>query len=216
MLAASGASVVLLDLTRGERATRGTRETRRAEAESAAAALGVSGRECLDLPDAGLDSRSQDHLAQVVAALRRHRPRLVLAMHWNDDHPDHMEGGELVRRATYLAGLRNYPEEGGDPFRPARVLYAMGRRPFTPGLVVDVSAHYGAKRAALAAYRTQFTRDDDDALVTPISESGFLEFLEARDRYFGGGIGAEYGEPFFEVGPARARSVTDLIPEDRS
>jgi LmbE family N-acetylglucosaminyl deacetylase len=155
-------------------------------------------------------------LAAVVGAIRTHKPRLVLTMHWNDDHPDHVEGGELVRRATYLSGLRNFPESGQDAFRPDRVLFAMGRRPFMPTLVVDVSAHYDAKREALSAYGSQFRRDPEDPLTTPISDPEFLPRVEARDRYFGGQIGALFGEPLHEVGPVRIRDAEGLTGEGLS
>lgn len=212
--AAEGHDVVLVDLTRGERATRGTPEGRAGEAELAARELGAAGRECLGIPDGGVSAGDPGQVAALVAAIRRHRPRLIVAMHWLDDHPDHVEGGRLVQRAVYLGGVRNYPEPGGDPHRPARVLFAMGRRPFEPTLIVDVSRHYPAKRRALAAYPSQFRREPDDPLVTPISEPGFLERLEARDRFFGGRIGAEFGEPFLETDPVGVRHPRDLLEEE--
>ena len=214
LLAASGRSVAIVDLTAGERATRGNPQSRAEEAAAAARALGVTDREGLGLPDGGVLARDPDQLAAVVDALRRHRPALVLTLHGNDDHPDHMEAAELVRRASYLAGLRNYPHAGNEPARPRRVLYAMGRRPFTPSLVVDVTAHYDAKRRALAAFASQFRRDPGDPLVTPISDPGFLELVEARDRTYGAMIGARYGEPFAEIGPAAARTAAALTEGD--
>jgi bacillithiol biosynthesis deacetylase BshB1 len=214
LLVAAGRSVVMVDLTGGERATRGTPELRAREAEAAARALGVTGRECLGLPDGGLSRRDPGQMVAVVEAIRRHRPRLVIGMHWNDDHPDHVEAGRMVRRAAYLAGLRNYPEPGREPHRPTRVLFAMGRRPFTPSLVVDVTARYDGKRRAVEAYRSQFHRSPDDPLVTPISDPEFLVRVEARDRYMGGMIGARFGEPFFEVGPAAVRTAGVLMEEE--
>lgn len=209
-LAAGGHSVVLLDLTRGEMATRGTPETRDTEAARAAEILGVT-RECLGLPDGGVSSRSAEHLSRTVEAIRRHRPRLVLTLHWHDDHPDHIEGGELVRRAVYLSGLRNYPGSGSEPHRPARVLFAMGRRPFDPSVVVAVDAVYETKRKVLAAYASQFFREESDPLVTPISDPEFLHRVEARDRHYGAMIGAVYGEPFFERGPVPVGDPGDLL-----
>lgn len=211
MLASSGHDVVLLDLTRGEKATRGTPETRAEESRSAARVLGAR-RECAGLPDAALSARDPVHLAAVVEAIRLHRPRLLVAMHWNDDHPDHIEGGELVRRAAYLAGLRNYPEAEHEAYRPSRTLFAMGRRPFEVKLVVDVTEHYETKRSALAAYASQFRREPNDPLVTPISDPEFLGRVEARDRYYGGLIGTMFGEPFFESGPAAVRGASSLVP----
>jgi len=209
-LTAAGFRVVILDLTRGERATRGTPETRLAEAEAAARALGAD-RESLDLPDGGISSREPDHLARLVAALRRHRPSLVITLDGDDDHPDHVEGAALVERSIYLAGLRNYPTPGNEPTRPGRLLFGMGRRLVPPTLVVDVTAGYAAKRAALAAYPSQFRRDPGDTLVTPISDPGFLPRIEARDRYYGGMIGAEFGEPFRERTPIAIPDPTTLL-----
>ncbi len=215
LLAAAGRSVAMVDLTRGERATRGTPELRAREAAAAAGALGVAERENLGLPDGGLSRHDPAQLEAVVEAIRRHRPRLVIAMHWNDDHPDHIEAGHLVRRAAYLAGLRNWPAPDREAARPGRVIFAMGRRPFTPSLVVDVTAHYEAKRRAVAAYASQFRRDAGDPLVTPISNPEFLARLEGRDRTYGGRVGAEFGEPFFEVGPVPVRDPAALLGEER-
>jgi bacillithiol biosynthesis deacetylase BshB1 len=207
---AAGFPVVILDLTRGERATRGTPETRRTEAGDAARALGAP-RECLELPDGGVSSRDPAHLALMVEALRRHRPSLVITLSGEDEHPDHIEGAELVERAVYLAGLRNYPTPGNSPFRPDRLLFGLGRRPVLPTLVVDVTAAYEAKRAALAAYPSQFRREAGDPLVTPISDPGFLPRIEARDRYYGGMIGTDFGEPFFERGAVAVRDPAELL-----
>jgi len=213
LLSAAGRSVLLLDLTAGERATRGTVRERAREAAEAAFHLGAS-RECLGLPDSGLDAGDPRQVAALVAALRLHRPRLLLALHRNDDHPDHREGAELVARAAYLSGLRRYPEADAESpaHRPDRVLYGMGRRPFAPSLVVDVSGVYEKKRLALAAYRSQFHREPGDPRVTPISDPEFLPRVEARDRYFGGWIGAAHGEPFFQEGPVPVLDAGGLFP----
>jgi bacillithiol biosynthesis deacetylase BshB1 len=214
LLSGAKRTVVLLDLTRGERSTRGNPELRAREAAAAAKALGATARESLELPDGGLDARDPGQMRLLVEAIRRHRPRLVVAMHWNDDHPDHIEAGEMVRRAIYLARLRNYPAPGQAPHRTERTLFAMGRRPFRPGLVVDVTSTYPAKRLALEAFQSQFHREPDDPLVTPISDPEFLPRIEGRDRYFGGMIGATFGEPFFEIGPSAARGATDLLGDE--
>lgn len=212
---AAGKRVLLLDLTRGEKATRGDPKSRRREALEAARRLDVE-RQCLDLPDTGLSSRDPDQLELLVEAIRNHDPRVVLGMHWNDDHPDHIEGGDMIRKAVYLSGVRNYPRPGRRSVRPDRLLFAMGRRPFVPSLVVDVSSEYETKRQVLAAYSTQFRRDPGDPLVTPISDPGFLNRIEARDRYFGGMIGAEFGEPFHEPGPVPVSDINALLKENIS
>ena len=212
LLVAEGSDVRLLDLTRGERATRGTPELREKEAEQAASVLGVTDRNCLGLPDGGVSARDPEHLSAVVTALRTHRPRVVLTLHWADDHPDHIEGGKLVRRATYLSGLKNYPGgTGKEPFRPRRVLFAMGRRTFTPSLIVDVTRVYETKRKALGVFRSQFFREESDPLITPISDPEFLNWIEARDRFYGGMIETTFGEPFYDPDPYPVRSGTGLF-----
>ncbi len=77
-LAARGRSVGILDLTRGEMATRGTPETRAREAAEAARLLGALFRADLDLGDGDLRTDRAAELP-VIEAVRRARPRLVLA-----------------------------------------------------------------------------------------------------------------------------------------
>jgi bacillithiol biosynthesis deacetylase BshB1 len=199
-LSRAGKEVVLLDLTLGERGTRGSAEIRAEEARQAARILGAE-RRCLHLPDTGIRALDDDQIEALVNELRRLRPRLVIASHGDDDHPDHREGAELVRRAIYLSGLRRFGSGDREPHRPDRLLFAMGRRPFLPSLIVDVTATYPIKREALAAFESQFRRPADDPLVTPISNPTFLPAIEARDRYFGSLIGVAF-----------ANAVT-LVPE---
>ena len=119
-----GHAVGIVDLTRGEAASRGTIEERGAEAKRAAAVLGVASRENLELPDTGLDRRARAQLIEVVARLREHRPRLVVAPFAEDAHPDHIEASHLVARACYLSGLARF-EAPGERHRPGRLLFAL-------------------------------------------------------------------------------------------
>lgn len=212
-LTAAGKEVVLLDLTLGERGTRGSAEIRAEEARNAARILGAK-RRCLHLPDTGVRALDEDQIESLVNEIRRLRPRLVIAAHGEDDHPDHREGAELVRRAIYFSGLKRFGSGDRESYRPKRLLFAMGRRPFLPSLIVDVTGTYPVKRNALAAFESQFHRRDGDPLVTPISDPGFLGSIEARDRYFGSLIGATFGEAFLDRGPVAVSQALSLIPED--
>src|SRR5262245_21877743 len=124
LLAAQGAAVGIVDLTRGECGTRGTPAERAAEAAEAARRLGVAQRECLGLPDTGIDRRDRVQLRTVVECVRRHRPRLVVAPDPDDDHPDHVEASALLTRASHLSGLTRF-EAAGERHRPARLLFAL-------------------------------------------------------------------------------------------
>ena len=98
-------------------ATRGTPETRAAEAAEAARLLGARFRVNLDLGDGDLRT---DRAAQllVVEAVRRARPRLVLAPLAEDRHPDHERAGRLVPRGRLVRGPREARD--GPPAAPAR------------------------------------------------------------------------------------------------
>jgi LmbE family N-acetylglucosaminyl deacetylase len=120
LLACHGHAVGIADLTRGERGTRGTVEERGAEAAAAARELGLLWRGNLDLPDLGLARGDRAQQAAVVACLREHRPRLVVAPDPDDAHPDHVEASRLVARACYLAGLARFAADLPHPTREPR------------------------------------------------------------------------------------------------
>src|SRR6267142_1116301 len=187
LLASHGHRVAVVDLTRGEAASRGTPEERAIEAQAASRALGVAARENLGLPDLGLERTRRDQLEAVVNCIRRHRPMLVVAQDPDDEHPDHVEASHLVERACYVAGLaRAVPGEGRH--RPGRVLRALYRTGARPQLVVDVSAVWERRMAALRCHGSQL--DPARGPATYLTADGFLDAVEARARAWGSLIGA--------------------------
>ncbi len=207
-LAAAGHAVGLVDLTAGEAASRGTPEQRTGEAQEAARRLGARVRECLGLPDCGVDRNHPAHRRAVVAALRRHRPSLVVAP-WRDDaHPDHVEAHHLVRHACYLAGLARF-DAPGERHRPARLLFALYRDGDAPTLVVDVTAAWEARMAALHAHASQL--DPAAGPSTYLTHPDFLAEVEARARTFGARIGVRYGEGYRSAGPLGLTAVGALL-----
>jgi len=196
---ALGHRVGILDLTRGELASNGTPEGRRAESLEAAARLGVTTeRQVLGLPDGGLDDRDDAQVDAVVEVLRSTRARVLVAPPPVDRHPDHEAAHRLVRRAHFLGGLAR--RGSGEPFRAARVVHYLGHVDRVPSFVVDVSAYMDARRAAIAAYASQFERSQDDR-ATPINQPGFRPALEGRMANLGRQIGVDFAEPFGVEGP---------------
>lgn len=211
LAAAAGHEVLIVDLTRGEKATAGTPEEREHEALAAARVLGV-GRSALDLPDTGLARGDRTQVAAVVGLLRRERPDLVLAPTGRDAHPDHVEGHHLVKRAGFLAGLAAFEPRSGAPHRPRLVLfYPSSREPYgRPGVAIDVSAAIDRKMAALACYSSQFMRVRGGP-ATPLNAEGFLDRVRARAAACGIELGVGYAEPFFPDRPLLASDPLRLL-----
>jgi bacillithiol biosynthesis deacetylase BshB1 len=210
LLAFHGHAVAIVDLTRGESSSRGTVEERAGEAEAAARVLGVAARIPLGLRDLGLDAGDREQQRAVVACLRAHRPRLVVAPERHDEHPDHVQASALVRRACYLSGLVKFNAEG-ERFRPGRLLFALYRSVRPPHLVVDVSAVWERRMEALEAHRSQLAGTPGPP--TYLTDDGFRAEVEARARVFGAAIGSRYGEGYRTAGPLAVRDARALLAE---
>jgi N-acetylglucosamine malate deacetylase 1 len=201
----------VVDLTEGEAATRGSSEVRMKERGLAGELLGLAVREQLGLPDGSLGA-SPDHRPAVVEAIRRLRPRVVLAPYPEDRHPDHAVAGRITREACFLAGVAKIGE--GHRHRPARLYHYMLHHPFSPSFVLDVSAVWDRKMQAVQAYESQFGPGDEPP--TEIGGPGFVEYLEARAAVHGAMIGARRGEPFHQPGPVAVTSLPGMEPADPS
>ncbi|OON67674.1 bacillithiol biosynthesis deacetylase BshB1 [Hymenobacter sp. CRA2] len=212
---AQGKKVGVVDLTRGELGTRGTPETRAQEAAAAAELLGLSARENLGLPD-GFFRNDREHQLPIIAAVRRYQPDIVLCNAIHDRHPDHGRGSQLSSESCFLAGLRMIETigEDGQPqaaWRPKQVYHFIQDRYIKPDFVVDISAHWGTKRASVAAYGSQFNVAADGQPHTHISSPEFWHFMEGRAREFGHAIGVEFGEGFTVERPIGVRDLSQLF-----
>jgi bacillithiol biosynthesis deacetylase BshB1 len=202
-----GLVVVGLDLTRGERATRGTPEGRAKEALASADVLGLAARVNAELPDTGVHHLDPAHTAAVVELLRKIRPRWVLAPHPEDAHPDHREGGRLLERALFFAHVGGYAAEG-ERHRAHGLLFdwpeagsraaGFAQGGAGSGIVIDVSAHFDAKRRALSCYGSQFTETAGPG--TRLNRPTFLVAVEAHARRMGELVGVDYGEGLVHAG----------------
>jgi bacillithiol biosynthesis deacetylase BshB1 len=191
-----GRRTAILDLTAGESATRGSAELRAQEAERAAAILGVAERRNAGLPDAHL--RNDDASRRVLVEHIRHfAPRIVILPFPVGRHPDHRVASELGRDACFLAGLGKY-DAGGTPHRPHKILYALSYRedPLKPTFVVDISAQFDRKLAAIRCYASQFDRTKAAGEIFPTGQD-LYSLVETQNAHYGSLIRARYGEPFY-------------------
>ena len=192
---AEGRSTGIIDLTRGEAATKGTPEIRAQEVEAASSVLNLDIRQNLGWPDSRIMD-SEDRRLQLARVLRALRPKVVVAPHANDRHPDHVAASYIVPASVHLAGLKNSPLSG-EPYKPQNLLYYMGNGPFEASLVVDVSAYIDVWEEAVRCYQSQFTGEAASETVTP----DVYRRRRGRAAYWGTFIGAEYGEPLYTPRP---------------
>jgi N-acetylglucosamine malate deacetylase 1 len=190
--AAEGRSVGLCDLTRGELGSNGTPAIRAREAEAAARVLGAAWRENLEWPDGGI-SPAPSLLTGAINLIRRHRPRTIAVPYWQDRHPDHVAASEALTIAAFKSGLRKV-EADGEPWRPEWVCYYFINDLAPASFVVDVSAHYERKRAALACYESQFTTEARGSVATRLTSPTFRQLVESRDAQFGAQAGVAFAE----------------------
>ncbi len=201
-----GKRVAVIDLTRGETGTRGTPEERAREAAAASEILGLVERINLDMGDGKLANTAINR-RRLIAEIRRLRPVVVLSHHWHDLHPDHCAAAEIMKDCMYPMGMPKF-DAPGIAYRPNEVLFFMGHFPFEPNLIVDTSDDFETKLAACRCYKTQLYQPDNSEPETTISQPDFLNYIEARARFYGMQIGKTFGEPF---AVRRPPPVLDLV-----
>jgi bacillithiol biosynthesis deacetylase BshB1 len=189
---ALGHRVGLCDLTRGELGTNGTPEERLAEADAARAILGAAWRENLGLPDGDIGG-DRSHLRAIVELIRRARPKTIAVPYERDRHPDHVAASRLLTKAAFQSGLARYAAEG-EKWRADWLLYYFVNDSTRPSFVVDVSAQYAAKRAALACHQSQFAPPSTGGTATRLNTPRFQQLIESRDAQFGALVGVEFAE----------------------
>ena len=140
------------------------------------------------------------HQKEVIRAIRKYQPDIVLANAIYDRHPDHGKGGELAFQSCFLSGLNKIETEDEgkvqEAWRPKALYHYIQSQLITPDFVVDVSDHWEKKMESVLAFKSQFHNPNSKEPETYISSQGFLKMLEARGTELGHAIGARYGEGF--------------------
>jgi bacillithiol biosynthesis deacetylase BshB1 len=205
-LLADGLRVGILDLTDGEPTPHGSLETRARETAAASRLLGIAWRQNLGLPNRSLQAtlEARHRLAGVI---RQVQPRWLLAPHWIDAHPDHVAATELIEAARFWAKLTK-SDLPGEPCHPERIYhyYCVHLKTVPqPAFVLDISAWWERKLAAIACYHSQFVAGRATEPPT------FLDRLRDEAAYWGKAIGVRYGEPFACREPLGLRGMQSLV-----
>jgi bacillithiol biosynthesis deacetylase BshB1 len=204
-LVAAGHKVGILDLTRGELASRGTPAIRAQEAQAAATVLGLTVRAQAKLPDGFVSANDAEQVREVVWLLRQLRPALLVYPFHHDRHPDHTAASQLLDRAVFLAGLRNYQATPFLPWQPRQVLLYPMREDGPVSMVVDITATYATKQAAIACHSSQVGPVQEQEGAPLIATSASHLALQTRDAWWGAMIGAHWGEPYISRSPLALR-----------
>lgn len=188
---------------------------RRAEAQAAAALLGVE-YVILDNHDGEL-LPTLENRRDVIRLIREQHPHLVLGPRPNDYHPDHRYGAMLIQDAAYMVTVPNIAAFADHlPHDP--VLMYVGDRfqkpaPFTPDVVVDIDTTAEAKVNAMACHVSQFFEwlpfNDRVQHEVPDDEAARHAWLRAHWHPFLGGVADRFrSELCARYGQTRGGGVT--------
>lgn len=212
-----GKKVGIVDLTQGELGTRGTIETRYQEATNASMIIGASIRENLKMRD-GFFRNDEAHQMQLIEAIRKYQPEIIIGNILNDRHPDHGRAGHLISDACYLSGLVKIETKDKDGkaqprWRPKYFLQYMQDWYHEPDLLIDISDVFEQRMKAIEAYSTQFftTAGDAKGPQTYISTPDFLDSVIARARMLGKRIGVKFAEGFVSEKKIGLKNLDALI-----
>ena len=190
-----GYRVAICDLTRGELASNGSPEIRQKEADAASAVLQLAARFNLGLPDGAIDANNSEHLHAVVGLLRQLSPRLLVAPHRGNRHPDHAATRALVQKARFFCGVHGFDRSTQAIVRPV-LLHALDYEPMEPSFIVDISEVLEIKLQAIRCYRSQFEANKGSK-PTVLNDRAFLTRVETNAAAYGQRIGCAAGEPYW-------------------
>lgn len=206
---ALGHTAGIVALTGGELGSRGSVDLRAKESAAAARVLGLSFHETLGLAD-GAVVNTPENRAKLAVFIRQAKPDVVIT-HWlKGRHPDHAVTAQLVRDASFVAGLKNI-EEQVPTHRPRKILHALSFREDNekPTFVVDISDSFEKKLEAIRCYASQFSDAIQAGELFPNGESLF-DLIRHHAAHYGSLIRTKYGEPFHTNETMRVNDVTTL------
>jgi bacillithiol biosynthesis deacetylase BshB1 len=202
----AGNRVHLLVLSRGEAGSAGTPEGRELESRKAAELMGVT----VDFLDFGGDCHLQyspENAFRIAQEIRKFRPEIVLAPHPQENqHPDHITTGKLVRDACRFARYGGLGELKPLPVhRIANLLfYNITQHLQKPDIVVDISDVFMEWEAVMNCHESQ------------VKSKGYIELQKTGARLLGLTIGTEYALGLFANDPVRLEAISDLKLSSRS
>jgi LmbE family N-acetylglucosaminyl deacetylase len=204
----SGRPAHFVICSRGESGTNGTPTERTAEAQNSAALLGAT-CEFIDLGGDAHLTHSIAHVLKLATIIRRLRPQIVLAPTTiENQHPDHVVVGRLVRDAARLARYGGVAELRDSPAHAIASLLFYAITPDAEpadrsAILIDISAAIPAWTAAMEAHATQ------------LRTRNYVELQLARARVNGLRSGTSHATALFPNDPLVFDSLAPIARSAR-
>lgn len=204
----NGNQVGIVVLSKGEAASSGTPEQRAEEARQAARLIGAE----IGFLDFGGDCHirhTPENAMAIAREIRRFRPNIVLAPNPVDEnqHPDHVAGGRIVRDAARLAryggleNLRDLPTHPIDQLYYYSITQSFGAK---PDIVIDVSNVKELWQAVMSCHKTQ------------MKTKAYVDLVNARARALGSAIGVHSAVGLWVNDPVRLSSLSSVTLSSRN
>lgn len=200
--AAQGKTIVMADLTLGEKGTRGNPEMRRKEAEKASAIIGAK-RVFLDFKDCEIFDTYEGRL-KLVKLIREVKPKLILAPMWKGEcnHPDHLATGLMARYACRYARFEKILPD--IPIhKPNGILHYLYPTYDSADFIIDVSSEVEKWTQMMACHESQ------------TKTTNYIEWNIKLSSKLGLFIGKEYAQGLCKGNPVVINDVMSIAEGTR-
>ena len=186
----------LIICTRGESGAYAEGDTREKEALKAARLLGLDYFRHLDFPDSGVFF-NEANVGTLIPLLRECSPKILLTLHKDDYHPDHVAVSQIVEAATFAAGLKKHSMDNSD-WKPKEFLYFTAdyrTNKHRPDIIINIDDVWEEKMECCAAHASQ----------------NITAHTKRMDEWFGNLGRCNYAEALFLRHPLTLNTVNGLF-----
>lgn len=194
-----GLSTGVIILTKGESGGFASKNVRVNELKQAAKAMDLDYLRNLDFEDSGIEF-TKDAVDKLIPLLVETKPKIVITIHPDDYHPDHVAVSKIVDRTVFVAGLKKYM--GDQTWHPSHVLYVSldGRtNKKRADILIDIDEVISQKIKSMKCYESQ----------------QIDKFLLTNSKYLGNLAGCEYAEGLYLKQPIVLDKIDSLITKNK-
>ncbi|MGD1822901.1 MAG: PIG-L deacetylase family protein [Pleomorphochaeta sp.] len=182
-------------LTKGESGGFASKETRVKELNQAAIVMDLDYLKNLDFEDSNVEF-SREAVDKIIPYLVETKPKIIITIHPDDYHPDHLAVSKIVDRTVFVAGLKKYM--GDETWHPCQLLYVSldsRTNEKRPDILINIDEVISEKIKSMKCYRSQ---QIDEHLLIGCKNLGTL-------------AGCEYAEGLYNRQPIVLDKINSLI-----